>query len=143
VAPACLLDAEAEHSAAVHRTNGQHREFENFARIMTIGMFHTGQVGNTHAGGLFAPPPKIHRAMYAPHTQRDVEQMLGAIGIGSLDDLLRVPDDVALKAKLEVVPALPEYQIQRRFDHFAEKNAGVEYRSFLGAGGNCGAGNAR
>ncbi len=72
--------------------------------------------------------------MYAPHTKRDIEQMLGAIGIGSLDELLRVPDDVALKAKLEVVPALPEYQIQRRFDYFAEKNAGFEYRSFLGAG---------
>jgi glycine dehydrogenase subunit 1 len=72
--------------------------------------------------------------MYAPHTQRDIKQMLDAIGIGSLDDLLRVPDDVALKANLEVVPALPEYQIQRRFDQFAEKNAGFEYRSFLGAG---------
>lgn len=72
--------------------------------------------------------------MYAPHTQRDIEQMLEAIGIATLDDLLVVPGDIALKAKLEVVPALPEYQIQRRFDHFAEKNAGAEYRSFLGAG---------
>src|SRR3984957_11197588 len=72
--------------------------------------------------------------MYAPHTKRDVERMLDAIGIESLDDLLRVPNDIALKAKLDVVPALPEYQIQRRFDHFAEKNAGVGYRSFLGAG---------
>src|SRR5579863_4607548 len=72
--------------------------------------------------------------MYAPHTELDIEQMLAAVGVTSLDDLLRVPDDVALKARLEVVPALPEYQIQRRFDHFAEKNAGVEYRSFLGAG---------
>ena len=72
--------------------------------------------------------------MYAPHTQRDVEQMLAAIGVGSLDELLAVPAGLALKAKLEVVPALPEYQIQRRFDRFAEKNAGAEYRSFLGAG---------
>jgi glycine dehydrogenase subunit 1 len=72
--------------------------------------------------------------MYAPHTQRDVEQMLAVIGVKSLDDLLRVPEAIALKAKLEVVPALPEYQIQRRFDRFAEMNAGVEYRSFLGAG---------
>jgi glycine dehydrogenase subunit 1 len=77
---------------------------------------------------------EIRKSMYAPHTARDIQQMLAAIGIGSLDELLRVPDDVALKAKLEVVPALPEYQIQRRFEHFAEKNAGFEYRSFLGAG---------
>jgi glycine cleavage system P protein (glycine dehydrogenase) subunit 1 len=60
--------------------------------------------------------------------------MLAAIGVESLDELLRVPDGIALKATLEVVPALPEYQIARRFDRFAEKNAGVEYRSFLGAG---------
>jgi glycine dehydrogenase subunit 1 len=72
--------------------------------------------------------------MYAPHTERDIAQMLEAIGVDSLDDLLRVPDDVALKEKLEIVPALAEYSIQRRFDRFAEKNTGVEYRSFLGGG---------
>jgi glycine dehydrogenase subunit 1 len=72
--------------------------------------------------------------VYAPHTDRDVAEMLEVIGVGSLDDLLRVPDDIALKAKLEVVLALPEYQIQRRFDRFAERNDGVNYRSFLGAG---------
>ncbi|MBV8066603.1 MAG: glycine dehydrogenase, partial [Candidatus Eremiobacteraeota bacterium] len=72
--------------------------------------------------------------MYAPHTQRDVDEMLQTIGIGSLDELLRVPESVALKAKLDVVPALPEYLIQRRFAQFAQKNAGVNYRSFLGGG---------
>ncbi|HZY95794.1 MAG TPA: aminomethyl-transferring glycine dehydrogenase subunit GcvPA [Candidatus Cybelea sp.] len=72
--------------------------------------------------------------MYTPHTERDVAQMLDAIGVESLDELLRVPDAIALKAKLDVVPALPEYLIQRRFDRFAEKNAGAGYRSFLGAG---------
>jgi glycine dehydrogenase subunit 1 len=60
--------------------------------------------------------------------------MLDAIGVESLDELLRVPDAIALKEKLDVVPALPEYLIQRRFDRFAEKNAGAGYRSFLGAG---------
>jgi len=72
--------------------------------------------------------------MYAPHTQRDIDEMLAAVGVESLDALLRVPEEIALKAKLDVVPALPEYQIQRRFERFAEKNAGVGYRSFLGAG---------
>ncbi len=72
--------------------------------------------------------------MYAPHTERDVKEMLAAIGAGELDDLLRVPDDVALKAKLDVVPALPEYLIGRRFEHLGARNAGVDYRSFLGAG---------
>ena len=60
--------------------------------------------------------------------------MLDAIGVGSLEDLLKVPDAVALKAPLDVVPALPEYQIARRFDHFAKKNGGVDHISFLGGG---------
>ncbi len=72
--------------------------------------------------------------MYAPHTERDVEQMLQAIGVASLDELLAVPEEIALKEKLNVVPALPEYLIQRRFDQLAKANDGVEYRSFLGAG---------
>ncbi len=72
--------------------------------------------------------------MYAPHTERDVAEMLKTIGAESLDDLLRVPEPIALKEKLDIVPALPEYLIQRRFDIFAQKNPGVGYRSFLGAG---------
>lgn len=72
--------------------------------------------------------------MYTPHTDADIAEMLSAVGVASLEELLRVPDAVALKAELDVVPALPEYQIARRFAHFASKNAGVEYSSFLGAG---------
>ena len=72
--------------------------------------------------------------MYAPHTERDVEQMLQTIGAASLDELLRVPDEIALKQRVDVVPALPEYLIARRFANLAEQNAGIEYRSFLGAG---------
>lgn len=60
--------------------------------------------------------------------------MLEAIGVGSLEELLKVPDAVALKAELDVVPALPEYQIVRRFEQFAAKNTAVDYASFLGAG---------
>ncbi len=60
--------------------------------------------------------------------------MLDAIGVRSLDDLLKVPEPVALKAQVDVVPALPEYQIARRFEHFAAKNRGVDFISFLGAG---------
>lgn len=72
--------------------------------------------------------------MYTPHTERDIREMLDAVGVGSLEELLKVPDSVALKAPLDVVPALPEYQIARRFEQFAAKNAGVDYVSFLGAG---------
>ncbi|MBV8344703.1 MAG: aminomethyl-transferring glycine dehydrogenase subunit GcvPA [Candidatus Eremiobacteraeota bacterium] len=72
--------------------------------------------------------------MYAPHTERDVASMLETIGVESLDALLRVPDAIALKRKLDIVPALPEYLIARRFENLAAKNAGAEYRSFLGGG---------
>lgn len=72
--------------------------------------------------------------MYAPHTQADVERMLAAIGVASLDELLAVPKELAIREPLDVVPALPEYAIGRRFEQFARKNAGIEYRSFLGAG---------
>jgi glycine dehydrogenase subunit 1 len=72
--------------------------------------------------------------MYTPHTQADIDAMLAAIGAGSLDELLKVPDAVALKAPLEIVPELPEYQIARRFEMFAAKNRGVDYTTFLGAG---------
>ncbi|MHB8147752.1 MAG: aminomethyl-transferring glycine dehydrogenase subunit GcvPA [Vulcanimicrobiaceae bacterium] len=72
--------------------------------------------------------------MYTPHTERDIRQMLAAIGVSSLDELMRVPTDVALKTELDIVPALPEYQLARRFEHFARKNTGAEAISFLGAG---------
>jgi glycine cleavage system P protein (glycine dehydrogenase) subunit 1 len=72
--------------------------------------------------------------MYAPHTERDIAQMLERIGVASLDELLAVSDELAVKGRLDVVPALPEYLIRRRFDRFAKKNAGAGYRSFLGAG---------
>ncbi|MDP9112001.1 MAG: aminomethyl-transferring glycine dehydrogenase subunit GcvPA [Candidatus Eremiobacteraeota bacterium] len=72
--------------------------------------------------------------MYTPHTERDIAQMLEAIGVGSLEELVRVPDAVKLRAELDVVPALPEVQLTRRFEHFAHKNVGAKFVSFLGGG---------
>jgi glycine dehydrogenase subunit 1 len=60
--------------------------------------------------------------------------MLAAVGVGSLEELMRVPEAVALKDSLDIVPALPEYQLARRFDRIAERNTGARFRSFLGAG---------
>jgi len=72
--------------------------------------------------------------MYTPHTERDIAQMLEKIGVGSLDDLLQVPDAVKLRAEIDVVPALPEYQLARRLSRIAAKNTAVDAISFLGAG---------
>ncbi|MBV8374666.1 MAG: glycine dehydrogenase, partial [Candidatus Eremiobacteraeota bacterium] len=73
-------------------------------------------------------------APYAPHTDADIAAMLEAIGVKSLDDLLRVPEAIAIKERLEVVGPLPEYGIAQRFDRLARKNLALDYRSFLGAG---------
>jgi glycine dehydrogenase subunit 1 len=72
--------------------------------------------------------------LYTPHTERDVAQMLQTVGVDSLDALLRVPDAVKLREKLEVVPALPETGIVSRFEELAHENTGASFVSFLGAG---------
>jgi glycine dehydrogenase subunit 1 len=72
--------------------------------------------------------------LYTPHTKTDIAQMLQAVGVDSLDALLPVPDAVKLRDKLDVVPALPESEIVRRFEELARENAGASFISFLGAG---------
>jgi glycine dehydrogenase subunit 1 len=60
--------------------------------------------------------------------------MLRVVGVGSLDELVRVPDAVAVKAPIDLVPALSEVEIAERFARFAERTTAGEYLSFLGAG---------
>jgi glycine dehydrogenase subunit 1 len=60
--------------------------------------------------------------------------MLERIGVPSLDDLMRVPDAIALKQPLAVPPAVPEMQLQRLIADYAERNNGIDFVSFLGAG---------
>lgn len=72
--------------------------------------------------------------MYTPHTKKDIDEMLAAIGVPSLEELVKVSDDVRLREPLDIVPALSEAQIVKRFEHFAKKNPGADYISFLGAG---------
>ncbi|MFN2448437.1 MAG: aminomethyl-transferring glycine dehydrogenase subunit GcvPA [Candidatus Baltobacteraceae bacterium] len=72
--------------------------------------------------------------MYTPHTAKDIREMLASIGAGSLEELVRVPDAVRLREPLDIVPALSEAGITRRFEHFAQKNAAAGCISFLGAG---------
>jgi glycine dehydrogenase subunit 1 len=72
--------------------------------------------------------------MYTPHTARDIEEMLAVVGAASLDELVRVPDALAVRAPLDVVPCLSEIEIAERFAAFAERTTAVRYDSFLGAG---------
>jgi glycine cleavage system P protein (glycine dehydrogenase) subunit 1 len=73
--------------------------------------------------------------MYSPHTDGDIKTMLAAVGAPSLEELIRVPDAVALKVPLDVPPALPEADLARKIADYAARNtAATEYTSFLGAG---------
>ncbi len=72
--------------------------------------------------------------MYSPHTDSDIEAMLAVIGSPSLEDLVRVPDAVALRGPLEVPPGLPEIELGAKIAGYAKRNAAVGYTSFLGAG---------
>jgi glycine dehydrogenase subunit 1 len=73
---------------------------------------------------------------YIPHTAGDVSQMLGKIGVGSLEDLfVEVPESVRLKRPLDLPEAISETELLREFKSLAEKNATPStYRSFLGGG---------
>jgi glycine dehydrogenase subunit 1 len=72
--------------------------------------------------------------VYTPHTDRDIEAMLRVIGVDSLDDLVRVPDAVALRRPVEVTPQLSEIEIAERFARHAARTTAGDYTSFLGAG---------
>jgi glycine dehydrogenase subunit 1 len=72
--------------------------------------------------------------VYTPHTQADIDAMLAAVGATSLEELVKVPDDVALKATLEIPPPLAETEIAQKFSALAARNHAPQYASFLGAG---------
>jgi glycine dehydrogenase subunit 1 len=72
--------------------------------------------------------------MYTPHTDSDIETMLATVGVSSLEELVRVPDAVAIKGPLDVPPALPELELQRRIGSYAAANSALRFTSFLGAG---------
>ncbi len=60
--------------------------------------------------------------------------MLRVVGAASLEELVRVPDAVALKHPLDVPAALPEAELAAKLGAYAKRNAAVDYVSFLGAG---------
>ena len=71
-------------------------------------------------------------ARFTPHTEDDVREMLGAIGVETLDDLFA---DVSPKfeGELNLPPTLSEYEALSDVNRLADRNVtGVP--SFLGAG---------
>jgi glycine dehydrogenase subunit 1 len=71
---------------------------------------------------------------YLSLTDADREAMLGAIGVGSVDELFRdIPAGMRFRGELDVPPALPEAELTRHLEELAAKNV-VDDVSFLGAG---------
>lgn len=72
---------------------------------------------------------------YLPHTQQDIEQMLAAIGVPSVDALFDcIPEQGRLERPLAMEPGLDEVSLMRHLSDLASKNKGATMLSFLGAG---------
>jgi len=72
--------------------------------------------------------------MYAPHTESEIRAMLADVGVASLDDLVRVPAEVAPKRSMTLPDAQPEAKLVRTLEAYAARNTATGYSSFLGAG---------
>jgi glycine dehydrogenase subunit 1 len=73
---------------------------------------------------------------FAPHTHDDVDQMLEAIGLSSVDQLFdRIPDTVRLDRALELPDGVSEMEIQADMEALAGRNRSTDdLVCFAGAG---------
>ena len=72
---------------------------------------------------------------YIPNTQDDRELMLAAIGVSSIDDLVLDIPEAHRFPKLDIRPALSEFDLTAEIGALASRNATLgEYACFLGAG---------
>src|SRR6187551_2851985 len=73
---------------------------------------------------------------YVPHTEEEKRRMLGALGLGSIDELFeQIPADLQFHGRLGVPAAMPELELRRHFRELAGRNETASERPcFLGAG---------
>ncbi|WP_268884313.1 aminomethyl-transferring glycine dehydrogenase subunit GcvPA [Alicyclobacillus fructus] len=78
----------------------------------------------------------MSRFGYLPHTEEDREEMLRALGIGSVEDLFRdIPASVRLASELDLPRPMPELELAKHMEGLAAKNTHLgQLVSFLGAG---------
>ncbi len=70
---------------------------------------------------------------YFPHTQEDIEQMLGRIGVKSLGDLYsEIPDNILFNGDYDLPESKSEIEIRSFFDKLCKKNSLLT--CFAGAG---------
>ena len=73
---------------------------------------------------------------YVPHTEKDIREMLRAIGAKSVEDLFRVvPEELRLKRPLVLPAGLSEQELVAEMKKLSATNATVDdHISFIGAG---------
>jgi glycine dehydrogenase subunit 1 len=72
---------------------------------------------------------------YLPHTPGEIDAMLAAIGVPSIDTLFEViPSDVRLGRPLAIEPSLDESRLMDHLDALAHKNTAARAISFVGGG---------
>jgi glycine dehydrogenase subunit 1 len=72
---------------------------------------------------------------YIALSDQDKKEMLGRIGIASVDELYGcLPDDVLLRRRLHLPEAMTEPEVERYFNALAAGNTYPRYLSFLGGG---------
>src|SRR5438132_3528063 len=74
---------------------------------------------------------------YTAITPADLEVMLEAIGVASVEEIFdrQIPDGVRLKRALRLPDGLPEHEVYEHLRELAERNTSAEQElSFLGAG---------
>ena len=72
---------------------------------------------------------------YIPNSPEERQEMLGAVGLDSVDELFRsIPSDVQLGRRLEITEPLAEPEVIWAMEAFAAKNTAATKPSFLGAG---------
>lgn len=70
---------------------------------------------------------------YFPHTESDVREMLGRIGVSSLEDLYSdVPEEFVYKGEYDLPDALSEQEIRDLFTGIADRNS--DLKVFVGEG---------
>lgn len=72
---------------------------------------------------------------YLPHTQKDRQEMLKAIGVKSFEDLIQhIPQEIRVK-ELSIDPSLSEIEVREKISKLAQKNNPASRQaSFLGGG---------
>ncbi|HEX8152591.1 MAG TPA: glycine dehydrogenase, partial [Thermoanaerobaculia bacterium] len=81
------------------------------------------------------PDPLTSHHRYIPNASEDVREMLAVVGVDSFDRLFdTIPDDVKLKALLDIPGPWSEIESRRWFRALAARNKTVDHVSFLGGG---------